>query len=219
MNTYRDSRKKGTVTIDAAIGLPVFLLAMGLLLCLMLQLEAEERRFCELRDRALTDMEIRGAVSRLSRGNLVVEGVRELKSRVRLKLPSLSAQKKTDALEYLVYRPFIGAQSEAAEDDTRVYVFPKRGQRYHIRSCIILQEGAVETVLSSQLRKRYAACRICKPDKLRNGAPVYMFSLNSTVFHRKSCASISKAFVSMSRSQAEREGYTPCMICFGGSHE
>ena len=97
MNTYRDSRKKGTVTIDAAIGLPVFLLAMGLLLCLMLQLEAEERRFCELRDRALTDMEIRGAVSRLSRGNLVVEGVRELKSRVRLKLPSLSAQKKTDA--------------------------------------------------------------------------------------------------------------------------
>ncbi len=207
------------MVIDAAIALPIFLLAMGLVLCLMLQLEAEEHRFCELRDRALSDMESRGAGSVLSRGNLRVNGVRELKAKVKLKLPSISDRTRTDALEYLVYRPFTGAQGSGGDDKSRVFVFPKRGQRYHIRSCVILQEGAIQTVLSRELRKRYSACSICRPERLANGAPVYMFSSSSTMFHRKSCACISKAFISMSRSQAEEEGYTPCMICFGGSIE
>ena len=205
--------------MDAAICLPVFLLAIGLIMCLMMEIEAEEQAFHRLCASAVSDMQLEGAVHRLGIGGFFVDGVREKSKKVSVKIPNIGSGKRTDALEYIVYRPFIGAEESEEADDTRVYVFPKRGQRYHIRSCIILREGAVETVLSKALRKKYSSCKICKPGSLKNGALVYMFSEGSSVYHRKHCASISKAFVSMGLSEARREGYTPCMLCFGGGDE
>ncbi len=62
----------------------------------------------------------------------------------------------------LYFRPFTGAsQGNSFEyDSARVYVFPKAGERYHSASCYILKEGAVETVLSKELRGKYSGCRL-----------------------------------------------------------
>ncbi len=209
-------RRRASVIVDAAVCLPVFLLAMGLILCLMMEIRAEENEFCILTDKAVKDMQVKGAVYRLSHGSVSVQGVREKRASVSVRLPYIADKGKTKAVEYLVYRPFIGADGDPDRGDTRVYVFPKRGQRYHTRECFILQEGAVEVILSKDLRKKYKACTICHPEELKNGSHVFMFGSNSSMFHRKSCASISKAFISMTLSQAESDGYTPCMHCFGG---
>lgn len=214
--TICKDRRRASVIVDAAVCLPVFLLAMGLILCLMMEIRAEENEFCILTDKAVKDMQVKGAVYRLSHGSVSVQGVREKRASVSVRLPSIADKGKTKAVEYLVYRPFIGAEEDPERGDTRVYVFPKRGQRYHTRECFILQEGAVEVILSKNLRKKYKACTICHPDELKNGSHVFMFGTSSSMYHRKSCASISKAFISMTLSQAEADGYTPCMHCFGG---
>ncbi len=76
-------------------------------------------------------------------------------------------------------------------------------------------DGDRELVLTDPVRMFYEPCKICRPQILPNGALVYMYSESSSVYHRKSCASISKSYETMSRSEAESKGYTPCMLCIG----
>ena len=134
-------------------------------------------------------------------------------------LPSVKGfVSKASSVRTTVFRPFRGESEPASaeEKDPRVYVFPKLGARYHAEGCHVMQDGCAEAVLTRQLRKKYAACRICGPGVLPDGAKVYMFLETSGTFHRKECACITKSYVSMLRSQARAQGYTPCLICGGG---
>lgn len=134
-------------------------------------------------------------------------------------LPSIRGfTDELSSVRTVIYRPFRGesAGMQAEDDDPRVYVFPKRGARFHIEGCSVMQEGSVETILTKSLKRQYSACSICKPDRLPDGARVYRFLETSSVYHRKDCACITKSYVSMPRSQALSQGYTPCHICGGG---
>ena len=118
----------------------------------------------------------------------------------------------------LIYRPFVGESKSIADtEDYLVYVFPKRGERYHREGCSTMKAGDIEVILTQSVRKKYKACQICKPGSLPNGALVCLFSDSSVVFHKRSCASITKSYETMTRSEAEKKGYTPCMLCIGGS--
>ena len=117
-----------------------------------------------------------------------------------------------------VFRPWMGESKQLFDaDEERVYVFPKYGERYHTYGCRIMQEGSVEAILTEQLKRRYSACKTCKPSSLSYGSLVFMFSDGSRVYHRKECACITKYYVSMPLSEAEAEGYTPCLFCRGGT--
>ena len=97
-------------------------------------------------------------------------------------------------------------------------MFPKRGIRYHVLGCSTLVNGDREVILTNAVRRNYSACRICRPGALPNGASVCLYSENSRVYHRRSCASVEKTYEVMTRSEAEQKGYTPCLLCIGGTN-
>ena len=132
-------------------------------------------------------------------------------------LPKPGLSGDPESCKSVTFRPFLGESVQTdAYDRTHVYVFPKRGERYHIRSCSILQNGQVQVVLNGRIRRTCSACSLCNPDQLPDGAPVCLFSALSRVYHRQSCASVTKNFVCIPRSDAIAAGYAPCQLCGGG---
>ncbi len=111
----------------------------------------------------------------------------------------------------LFFRPFCGEGKD--EGSERVYVFPKHGERYHYLGCSTLRNGDIVMVLSKVLRRRYSPCRICHPDNLPNGATVCIYGESSTVYHRNSCACISKNYECVTKEDAISRGYTECRLC------
>ena len=190
--------KRGSLIVDAACCLPAFILSVCLLLSLINQAGAEETSYADMAKKA-----------QVRTGLIAVSGL-EIKTDhlVQVEMPG------NGAVTRLVYRPFIGESDRLADrKDVIVYVFPKRGIRYHKYGCSTMIEGDRQLILTDPVRKTYKACEICKPGKLPNGALVYMYSESSTVYHRKSCASITKSFETMLRSEAEEKGYLPCHLC------
>lgn len=137
---------------------------------------------------------------------------------IKTKLPSIGdLVRSSDACRTVVFRPFTGESNRTLqENDRRVYVFPKYGERYHGEGCYILKDGCVETILTKALKKRCSPCKVCRPDERSIGSKVYMYLESSSTYHKKECASITKSYISMPKSQALEEGYTPCGICGGG---
>ena len=249
--------------MDAAICLPIFLIAAMLLLLLLMQAGTEETIVrsacaaglaCVEADAALQGVEaenvepvLQGAfytaklalslrgewddgpdvlVTRFQTGEKTyVTGTLQVDNLVRTNIVSsrkaLFSLADTDGIRSVrgfVFRPWRGeSQQDGDASEERVYVFPKYGERYHAYGCRIMKEGSVEEVLTEQLKRRAAPCKTCKPSSLTYGSIVFLFSDGSKVYHRKECASITKYYVSMPKSEATAEGYTPCLFCQGGS--
>ncbi len=192
--------ERGSVTVDAACCMPVFVLTMCLLLSLINQAGAEQQAYATMVRRAKTQVDV------IAASGLGID------TDVLLQL----SRPGNGVLLRLIYRPFIGESEEIASgDDELVYVFPKRGIRYHVDGCLTMKEGDIELVLTAAVRRRYKACRICRPGSLPNGALVCVYSENSEVFHKRTCASVEKSFETMTKSEAQEQGYTPCLHCIG----
>ena len=195
--------KRGSLFVDAACTLPIFIISICMLLALINQAGAEETAYRDMASRAKTQVDV------IAASGLDIE----------MDVLFQTARPGNGVLLRLVYRPFCGeSKGIADEDDELVYVFPKRGIRYHRAGCGTMIDGDREVILTNAVRREYSACRICKPSSLPNGAYVCLYSENSTVYHRRSCASITKSFETMTRSEAEKQGYTPCLLCIGEEH-
>ena len=202
-NWKQNRFRRGSLFVDAACTLPVFILSVCLLISLINQANAEQDSYAKMRGRAKIQVDAIAA-SGLGISTDVL---------FQIDWPG------NGVLTKLIYRPFIGESENIAEtEDYLVYVFPKRGERYHRDGCSTMKAGDIETVLTRSLRRKYKACQICKPGKLPDGALVCIYSDASDVFHRRSCASITKSYETMTRSEAERKGYTPCMHCIGSGN-
>ena len=202
-NRHSSTGNRGSLFVDAACTLPVFIISICLLLSLINQAGAEETAFRDMAARAKTQVDVIAASGADIDTDVLFQTERP----------------GNGVLLKLVYRPFCGeSDSIADEDDELVYVFPKRGIRYHRAGCSTMIEGDREMILTNAVRKSYSACRICRPQTLPDGAYVCLYSENSSVYHRRSCASITKTFETMTRSEAEQKGYTPCLLCIGGEH-
>ena len=198
--TGREGRLRASLFVDAACCLPVFILSMCLLLSLINQAGAEQQAYSDMADRADTQVDI-----------IAASGI-GIETDVLFQL----ARPGNGVLLKLIYRPFIGESSRIAEsDDELVYVFPKRGIRYHRAGCGTMINGDIELILNPSVRSRYSACRICKPGSLPDGAFVCVYSASSEVYHRRSCASVTKSFETMTKQEARDQGYTPCLLCIG----
>ena len=191
----------GSLFVDAACCLPVFILSVCLLISLINQANAEQASYTKMRSRAKIQVDAIAAAGLDIETDVLLQVDR----------PGNGVTTK------LIYRPFIGESKSIADtEDYLVYVFPKRGERYHREGCSTMKAGDIEVILTQSVRRKYKACRICKPGSLPNGALVCIYSDASDVYHRRSCASITKSYETMTKSEAEKKGYTPCMLCIGG---
>ena len=119
----------------------------------------------------------------------------------------------------MLFRPWVGESRQSeAYDDTRVYVFPKRGEHYHCSACSCLRNGDIQVVLTEKIRKKYNACPTCRAGALPDGSAVFLMSVGSSAFHRRTCPCITKAYECVSLTEAKSMGLSPCGLC-GGTPE
>ena len=254
--------ESGSLIVDAAVCLPIFLIAAGLLMLLLMQAGTEDTVVRAAADASLTCVEaaagmeaveagiaedvLQGAFyagklyaylskewddgpdvwvtgfltdqKSLAAGNLRIDHL--VRTTVTTRRKALHPLGKTEgilSLRTFLFRPWVGeSRQDTQADDTRVYVFPKYGERYHAYGCRIMKEGSVEAILTEQLKRKYAACKTCRPSSLPYGSLVFLFSDGSRVYHRKECPCITKYYVSMPKGEAVAEGYTPCLFCQEG---
>ena len=191
LNRRINTSKRASIIVDAAVALPIFLLSMCLILSLILNAGKEDNGVLKMLKLSLASSKA-----------IAVSGMDVVDELV-----------LTDSGHILLYRPFIGEKH--GTDSEWVYIFPKRGERYHVDGCSTMKNGDIVSILTDEIRRRYSACKICKPDALPNGATVCIFSDTSSVYHRQSCASITKSYECVRKSEAIERGYTACMLCLG----
>ncbi len=246
--------KRGSIIVDAAVCLPLFIMAVSVLMMLIAQTGMEETIFSAVAKGSESFRTAHAAFSEDDRacaagsaaflasygmfirdewpdgGNAgiawvsedvraeeeaIADHVMRADSSFRNRLPfSLFTDDPGVAL-CLVFRPFCGESFTSGADsgDEYVYVFPKRGERYHYEGCRILQEDASRRILTASFRRYARPCTNCDPQELPDGAAVYVFASEGSAYHRKSCAAVTKAYEKVKKSEAVAAGYTACYYC------
>lgn len=103
-------------------------------------------------------------------------------------------------------------QNRSAEG---VYVFPKRGEKYHKRGCTFLKTNTLSFALTPSIRKKYKKCPVCRSGKSANGTMVYVFPEYGESFHLQNCNVLQRKFTEIERETALERGYSPCGKCGG----
>ncbi|MBR0373527.1 MAG: hypothetical protein IJH91_03235 [Mogibacterium sp.] len=103
----------------------------------------------------------------------------------------------------------------AGDDSDPVYVFPKMGRRYHVKSCTYVRSAYVTVPLTNALRSKYAPCSVCHSGNAALGTSVCYFPEYGDAYHLKGCRVLSRDYIEMERSTAVERGYTPCTKCGG----
>ena len=101
------------------------------------------------------------------------------------------------------------------EDAEAVYIFPKRGEKYHSRGCTFLRAASTSTALSSSVRKKYKGCPLCHSSKAADGALVYYFPSDGEDYHLPGCPALQRNYIEIERGTALKRGYTACSKCGG----
>ncbi len=124
----------------------------------------------------------------------------------------------------LVTRAYVGrerdegnmtAEEFAAEDSKPVYIFPKRGERYHSEGCDFLNASSRSGALSETIRNRYKACPLCHSGSAETGALIYYFPAAGEDYHLPGCPSLQRNYIEVDKSVAVERGYTACSKCGG----
>lgn len=264
MSTLKHKGSRGTIIVDAACCLPIFIIAMGIILMLIAQAGIEDTVVFAMSQASddtvlalaaadsfnspeLGDAAAFASFSLCLKGKLNDEWSGD-SPRVRLAWLDTDLEYCIDGsinLDSLIsanvgigtsvpftvsfvgtrytgrdilFRPWVGESHQDEEyDDTRVYIFPKRGEHYHCSGCSCLKNGEIQVVLTEKLRKQYSGCLTCHAGDLPDGASVFLMSKGSTAFHRRTCPCVAKAFECVTLSDAKSMGYSPCGLCSGAA--
>ena len=123
----------------------------------------------------------------------------------------------------LVTRAYVGryrgdnkmSADEFMGDADAVYIFPKRGERYHNSSCRHLKAASRSGVLTSSIKKQYKSCPLCKSGKASMGTLIYYFPAAGEDYHLRGCPSLQRNYVEVDKKTAKERGYTACGTCGG----
>ena len=170
-------KKKGSVITDAAICLPIFIIAMCTVLMLIVHAGEESKSYHNMSRQALYICLAEAASGVYPQGRSValpggftVDHVQTIYEVVNTKIPVPKPIRRNIAvLQHLSYRPFAGESAgNSRNDDFMVYVFERYGERYHIEGCSILKRernrGNKEFSYmprSEAEEKGYTQCRLC----------------------------------------------------------
>lgn len=109
--------------------------------------------------------------------------------------------------------PFEEMEKEGVWDP--VWIFPSDGEKYHGENCTYVTANARELVLTTAVKRKFAACKLCGAAEVPDGSYVYCFMENGEVYHKPDCRQVSRFTIEISRSEAIDKGYTPCSKCGG----
>ena len=101
------------------------------------------------------------------------------------------------------------------EESNPVYVFPRRGEKYHNSSCPFLNPMCEMVYLTVGVKNRFNSCSNCHSEKAQVGTPVFCFFNDGKVYHFGSCSAVTKYYVEIDKRDAENQGYHPCGSCGG----
>ena len=109
----------------------------------------------------------------------------------------------------------MSADELSGQDADPVFIFPKRGERYHDHGCGFLTAASKSGTLTSSLRRKYSSCPLCRSSKAPNGSLVYYFPAAGEAYHLARCPSLQRNYVEIDKKDALERGYTPCSKCGG----
>lgn len=124
----------------------------------------------------------------------------------------------------LVTRAYVGkkrntgnmseAEMMSAESDS-VYIFPKRGEKYHSSGCTFLRAASRSSALTSGIKDKYSPCPICHSSKAGEGALIYYFPSDGESYHLPGCSTLQRNYIEIEKNVALERGYTACSKCGG----
>lgn len=100
-------------------------------------------------------------------------------------------------------------------DSVPVYIFPKRGEKYHSEGCAFLKAASRPAALTASIRKHYKSCPLCKSGRAASGTMIYYFPSAGEDYHLPGCASLQRNYIEIDMQTAKERGYTPCSKCGG----
>lgn len=123
----------------------------------------------------------------------------------------------------MVTRAYVGrfrgydamSADEFGSSGDAVFIFPKRGKRYHSEGCQHLSAASRSGILTSNIKRRYKSCPLCKSGKAGNGALIYYFPAAGEDYHLGGCPSLQRNYIEIERQVAIDRGYSPCATCGG----
>lgn len=121
----------------------------------------------------------------------------------------------------MTVRAFTGTIHKTAPDirgeqeEKIVYVFPQWGTRYHCKSCTYVTGSCQMVYLTTEIERRYNSCKLCNAKSAQIGSPVFCFTKYGEAYHVAGCSTIHRYYVTLKKSKAELQGYTPCRKCGG----
>lgn len=104
---------------------------------------------------------------------------------------------------------------EFGSDGDAVFIFPKRGEKYHKEGCRHLKAASTSGILSPGIKKKYKSCPLCKSGKAANGTLIYYFPAAGEDYHLRGCASLQRNYIELERQVAIKRGYGACATCGG----
>ena len=245
--------KRGSYLVEAAISLPVFIIAVIVMSSVILMYACiEDCAFIaanELRrgaaEAVIADTsialphrirkELEDKNSQVHSARLIDAGFRSerwgvdelllVDFRLTLKTNNpLGIRAEADYDLALVTRAYVGrerheanmtAEEFADEDAEAVFIFPKRGEKYHSKGCTFLRAASTSAALSSSIKRRYKACPLCHSGRAADGALVYYFPSDGEDYHLPGCPSLQRNYIEIDRGTALKRGYTSCSKCGG----
>ncbi len=253
MNLKTHINKRGSYLVEAAISLPVFIIAVIVMSSVILMyaciedcafIAANELRRCAA-EAVIADTsivlphrirkELEENHSQVHTARLIEAGLRSerwgidelllVDFRLTLKTNNpLGIKAEADYDLALATRAYVGrerdetnmtAEEFADEDAEAVYVFPKRGEKYHSKGCTFLRAASTSAALSGSIRRKYKACPLCHSSRASNGALVYYFPSDGEDYHLPGCPALQRNYIEIDKGTALRRGYTSCSKCGG----
>ena len=222
MNFFHKGSRRGFYTVEAAIFLPLFILAV-LTIGYFIKFDMlwEEAMHREL-DSCSYSASV--AYSGSSGGFRSHVHNRKVDNDWKLALP-LDFGGSFSFSSSIRYRDFVGLKEdksplgaeglESPDGSEPVWIFPQSGTKYHKESCTYVKASVHSRTLTSSVKSKYSPCGMCHSGSLPYGSVVFCFEGEDTSYHRGSCRSINRHVVEIDRSEAANKGYSPCSKCGG----
>lgn len=102
------------------------------------------------------------------------------------------------------------------QEQDLVCVFPEEGRCYHSKTCTHVKANCRQTYLTGEIRKKYRSCPNCKSGKAKIGTPVFCFEAYGEAYHLAGCRAVKRYYIEISRRSAKESGYVACSKCGGG---